>query len=295
MKKLIFFVLLGIILSVGTAQADFWTGSVYNNQLDAFVPGIQGFDWSSSGSGVAVARGPFGNAAALAVGSTFDFYYQSKLVGVTDPSGNPVAFPGLDTPSFEYTVVSKFPEVVSALVPLGGGLFTALFSTGAGGTFYIYNDGTPDTNVPTGVGFDDGILVASGTIGAGQLTTFTTVSLTSGIGSTILEGLVNYANPDYLDIASIIFDFRFEGTINYPPLDSTTSDFFLDGDGGDNEGNYAAYNVDVVGGGLPGDPVDLLLKVDGSSKFSVPEPSTLLLLGSGLLGLGAYARRRIKK
>lgn len=41
-------------------------------------------------------------------------------------------------------------------------------------------------------------------------------------------------------------------------------------------------------------PVDLYTRNDGSLHIGVPEPATLLLLGSGLIGLGFY-RRKIKK
>jgi hypothetical protein len=78
-------------------------------------------------------------------------------------------------------------------------------------------------------------------------------------------------------------DFSFEGTLNIPPLDSTTAAFFS---GRGVEGNFSTFTVGAD---------DLPFKVDGSSKFSVPEPSTILLLGIGLLGLAGLARRRSLK
>jgi hypothetical protein len=274
MKKLIFVMLLSLILfGIGTAQADFWTGSVWNNDTDAFVPNVMGFDWSSSGSGVAIGLGPFGTP--FPDNTPFTFLYQAALVGLTDPIGQPIAFPGLNT-TFEYTVAAIIPET-GRLIDLGGGLIQGVFTTQLGGIWAIFNDEPDDAVVASGDGFVDGTLVASGTINPGQISTFLANTNTGdGIGSAILEGLVDFADPAFLDIASIILDFRFEGTLNYPPLDSTTTCFFCPG----------GYVIQ---------PNDLPLKVDGSSKFSVPEPSTLLLLGSGLLGLGAYARRRIKK
>lgn len=281
MKKLISTLAMGAVLSASAAFAQpFWTGSLYNETAGGLVGGIQTLDWSSSGSGNASGIGPFGTP--LSVGQTFDFRYQANLVGVTGPTGNSVTFTGLNT-DFEYTVVAKFPEVVASFVPLGGGASTALFSTLPGGTFAIYYDSVANTNIAAGSGFDDGIVVASGTINPGQLTTFTATSLTQGIGSTILEGLVTYVDPLYIDPSiNFIFDFRFEGTLNYPPLESTTAGFFLGGDAA-----FADYLVAAN---------DVPFKVDGSSKFSVvPEPSTMLLLGVGLLGIAGYTRKRIQK
>lgn len=285
MKKLISTLAMGAVLSASAAFAQpFWTGSLYNETAGGLVGGIQTLDWSSSGSGNASGIGPFGTP--LTVGQTFDFRYQSFLAGVTSPTGQPVTFPGLAT-NFEYTVVAKFPEIVTNFVPLGGPASIASFSTLAGGSFAIYYDSVPNANVANGTGFDNGILVASGSILPGQLTTFTasvtTTGALQGIGSTILEGLVNYVDPLYIDPSTnFIFDFRFEGTLNYPPLDSTTAGFFIGG-------NAAWADYPVAANDVP-------FKVDGSSKFSVvPEPSTMLLLGVGLLGIAGYTRKRIQK
>lgn len=280
MRKILFAMLLCMILSIGTTAQAFWVGTVQDG-LGGSVSNVMGFDWSSSGSGNSQGLGPAGTP--FPPNTPFDFRYQAELVGLTDSTGQPIDFPGLTNNTFEYTAVSLVPETGS-IIPLGGGLFQGLFFTQAGGTFYLYNDTNPNSNVATGFGFDDGTLVAQGTINPGQISSFLYNSNTGlGIGSAILEGLVTYANPGFLDVASIIFDFRFEGTLNYPPLDSTTAAFFP---GRAGEGNYPVYNVATN---------DIPLKVDGSSKFSIPEPSTIILLGVGLLGLGGLARRKIEK
>ena len=52
-------------------------------------------------------------------------------------------------------------------------------------------------------------------------------------------------------------------------------------DSGSNEGNGATFQD--------------FNNTDDSVPAPVPEPSTMLLLGSGLIGLGAYIRRKFKK
>jgi hypothetical protein len=272
MKKIVFITMMCLMLSIGATAQAFWVGDVCDG-LGNCVSNVMGFDWSSSGSGLATGLGPFGTP--FPPDTPFDFLYQAQLVGLTDPAGQPLTFPGLNT-DFEFTVAAIVPET-GFIFPLSGTLFQGIFTTQPGGVWAIFYDAPKDAIVANGTGFVDGDMVAYGTINAGQISTFLANTASGqGIGSAILEGLVDYANPLYLDVASIIFDFRFEGTLNYPPLDSTTTQFFGPG-------------------GIPVTANDLLLKVDGSSKFSVPEPSTILLLGIGLLGLGGLSRKRIRK
>src|SRR3990172_9126958 len=184
MKKVLSIMLLCLMFCIGTAYAEsFWTGAVWNNQLGAFVPNIMNFDWSSSGSGNAQGLGPAGTIPVA--GTNFNFRYQSYLFAVQDPVGNSVPFPGLNT-SFEYTVVALVPETVVSGTDLGSGLSQAVFKTLSGGVFYIYHDASLNANVATGMGFDDGALVASGTINPDQISSFLYNAGTGvGLGSTI--------------------------------------------------------------------------------------------------------------
>lgn len=280
MKKsvILFFVALTLC---ATPAYSYWVGSVADSAGNFTANNVQTFDWSASGSGLGVDIGPFGTS--LTVGDQFDFLYQAFLIGLTDPTGTNVPFAGLNS-SFEYTVVATVPEEVTFVSPDGS---LAQFKTLTGAQFYIYYDGAPNVDVPSGLGFDDGVLVASGNISPDILSFFSAISPTEGVGSFIFSGAVDYVNPLYLDpttLQNAIVSFRAEGTINYPPIESTTTNFF---DSRAGEGNFATIPVGAD---------DLLFKVDASSKFNViPEPSTFLLLACGLLGLVGICRKKAKQ
>lgn len=265
MKKFLL-MLLSLGLCMGTAYAgNFWTGSVADSPGKFTADNVLTFDWASSGSGNAQGLGPVGTP--LTVGTPFTFRYQSYLFGLTGPDGQNIPFPGLNS-DFEYTIVAQFNQNV-----LGVATNTATFITDTGGQFYIYWDGEPNADTDTGMGFDDGTLVASGTVYPGQISVFTLTNPTlgEGTGSYLLEGLVEFIDTNFLEPGLSIIEFRVEGTLNTPANESETDAYFLSRTG---EGNLAPYPVTDS---------DLAFKADSSSKFTAEdeEPSNCRVTAGG--------------
>ena len=284
MKKVLLAIALCLTLGAGSAFAQpFWVGSV-NDGFGNWAENVETFDWASSGSGVAVglAAGP------LVEGTEFTFLYQARLAGLADSGGQAVDFPNLNS-TFEYTFVAVVPETVTQVSADGR---TAILETRAGGQWFMFHDFNTNSVTSTGFGFQDGTLVAEGFWLEGYETIFrASADFTSGIGGFVIEGLRGagtVVNPAFLDPTlygendeQFIFDIRLEGQTNIPALDSTTTTFFA------GPGPLASYTVADT---------DLIFKVDASSKFSViPEPSTVILLGLGLLGLAGYSRKKLRK
>lgn len=280
MKKTLLAATLVLALGTGTANALILDSYSIKNPTDGLYYTVDTLDWSSSGSGFAQGLTP----GAINVGTAFTFNYQAYLAGATLNGGAVTGLTNGLNSSFEYTIVAKFGEIViDGATGLPGD--SATFMT-TGGTWGIYA-GASNAVVSTGTGFDDGALVVKGTIGAGQYSSFLPTSATSGIGSTILLGDIDTAsiNPFYLNPLGTsgqqLIDFRYEGTQNIPAGDSTTSGFFIGGDG--------VLFPDL----LLANETGILFKVDGSNKLGVvPEPSTYLLFSIGLMGIVGYCKRR---
>jgi len=253
---------------------------------------VSEFDWSSSGSGVAVGIGPFGTP--LAVGQTFDFKYQSFLssfVTSNTVTNNPVttgiggAFAGTE---YEFTAAAAFTEIVTGVAVVGPNVVATFDAANSLGSFSIYYDdigaGGQKANVAAGTGFDDGIEVARFSVIAVP-STFTANSGTTGNGTATLTGVLqlvlDFVDPNYIvGLDGKIFDLEFQSNQQFPAGTSATTAFHQS-----SPTSGTDYAPVVVGAN------DIVFKVDGSNTFSIPEPQTLLLFGIGLVMFGFMARR----
>lgn len=285
MKKILVALAALMVLGAGTASATFWTGSI-SDGAGNWADNVRTLDWEQSGSAVATGLAAPG---AFFIGNTFDFHAQARLGGLNNPTGQSVALPGLNT-TFEYTLVASFTEQIVDLSTSVAGRTTATFQLVSPGAWYILHSAA-NSNTALGTNFQDGTIVAQGTWVTGQFSEFTVNPAgTEGNGSSIIEGLravgtvvdPNFLDPTLWGAEQLISGLRFETQLNFPANDSTTAEFFA-GPGG----LLPTYTVQ---------PGDFLFKADGSNKFHVvPEPSTIILLGAGLLGLVGFSRKKMQK
>lgn len=232
---------------------------------------FSGFDWASNAT--AVASAPVFDGTTVMTTSYLASASNITLVG----GGNGTPAPG---PEFEFTIKATIFEVATCLVPSGPNCIVGGF-TAVGGTFDIFYDSTPDSNIVTGTGFLDGTRVLGGNINFGFAGTFTVTGVNAGTGSFNFTGGVNFTETDNTKDAYF-----------FPALGSTVATSTLQFGNSTGTG-WTAPTSWVDGGGIPAGA--LIFRADGNQDFTAaPEPGSLALVGLSLAGL-ALARRRFGK
>lgn len=258
------------------------------------------FDWSSAGNLVIEDNlvawdagtgtlNEFFAAASVGDKLTFDLHAHSSLTNFIDGFGSVVTNNfGLNS-DYEVTATLDGQQTATYNTNAAGDAILE-FDDIISGTFQYYLDDISDPNtdqsdVTTGIGFNDGN-VGSVPFLEGTLTLVSgSFNGTNGDGSSFLTNTITGYDTNVIQ------------------TDPESSNVWLIGTTFDTTIEFVSGIQPSVGvGGVIGDDPytiladDLILNADASSHFSaVPEPATMLLLGSGLLGLAGFSRRKFKK
>lgn len=245
---------------------------------DGVLQNFIGIDWHSNGGGWVQG---YNVANVVGATDTFTFTYQAfaGVIQTTSPVNNLwVGAPGSQSGTYEMTTYAVIQETATCL-SVGVGQCGAISIATTGGTWEIYFDTSPEANQATGTGFLDGALMLAGTWDSG-FSVFGSNGLPPGggglgSGGGQLFGSVTYTNNTYVN--PDLLGTNLQASLVFP------------GEPAPNYTRPAAFNGVPTG---PDTATDFVLQTDTSQNFAVPLPGTLLLFGSGLLGLGTFRRRR---
>ena len=286
---------------------------------------ISGFD-QAVGNALAVG----GNAAIQnfiggSGSTTFDLYYQATLQGYS--GGSPPSPQGLNS-TFQITFSMKVHELVTGFDPLPGGGGVATFATAPvqdpSDFLRIYYNGAATTALGngnlSGLTFQDGQVIFDGTpfakpggtgnfaingngSGGVLIDTFDKngtnnypgVNTVVGNGGAVVNVAVNAVDPTFFVSGAPFLELRLNSSLVVPFDTVDPSAQFRGKDsaaalGPTVPGSLVVPNIGSINGA---NGLDIQFQADANSSLTVvPEPSTIMLIGVGLLGAFGYGWRK---
>lgn len=246
--------------------------------------------------------------------TSFTVYTHAKMTTYSDGSTSGISPAGIND-EWEITIVGSFEESVQSV----GGATATFEAQATTGFFQMYLDTSPDANDLAGTGFNDGTLIAVGTLSNSPTGLFLVTSADGVLldqfndddwgGQLTVSGIGTNADLAFAISAfdatvftggisdlSIVFQ---NVSMQVPFGTVDPSMLFSDelGRGATDVGDDFTSSATIAPniGGLNGaSGPDFLAQTDFNSavRAAVPLPATAALFGIGLIGIGALARRK---